>query len=67
MLVLVVFLSQFSWSQGIVSPIPKKAPVPKENPQTKEKIELGKMLYFDPRLSYNGTVSMQWICSVICR
>lgn len=57
MLIVLIFLSQFSWSQGIVSPIPKKPPVPKDNPQTKEKIELGKMLFFDPRLSYNGTVS----------
>jgi cytochrome c peroxidase len=31
--------------------------VPADNPLTAEKIELGKMLYFDPRLSVDGTVS----------
>jgi cytochrome c peroxidase len=30
---------------------------PKDNPTTDEKIELGRMLYFDPRLSGNGAVS----------
>jgi len=32
-------------------------PVPKDNPMTPEKIELGKMLYFDKRVSKDGTVS----------
>jgi cytochrome c peroxidase len=31
--------------------------VPEDNPLTKEKIELGKLLYFDPRISKDGTVS----------
>ncbi|MGE5446640.1 MAG: cytochrome-c peroxidase [Ignavibacteriales bacterium] len=31
--------------------------IPKDNPLTKEKIALGGKLYFDPRLSANGTVS----------
>lgn len=31
--------------------------VPASNPLTKSKIELGKQLYFDPRVSLNGTVS----------
>jgi cytochrome c peroxidase len=31
--------------------------VPDDNPITKEKIELGKLLYFDTRLSKDGTVS----------
>lgn len=30
---------------------------PVDNPSTKEKLELGKHLYFDPRLSGNGSVS----------
>lgn len=38
-------------------PLPDVPPIPVDNPQTKEKIELGKMLYFDPRLSSDGTVS----------
>ena len=37
--------------------LPEKAPEPVDNPSTPAKIELGKMLYFDPRLSSNGTVS----------
>jgi cytochrome c peroxidase len=32
-------------------------PVPKENPMTPEKIELGKQLYFDGRLSKDGQIS----------
>lgn len=32
-------------------------PVPADNPITPEKTELGKQLYFDPRLSKDGTVS----------
>jgi len=32
-------------------------PVPADNPMTAEKIELGKLLYFDKRVSKDGTVS----------
>lgn len=35
----------------------KPVPVPTDNPLTPEKIELGKQLYFDPRLSLDNTVS----------
>ena len=35
----------------------KNAPYPESNPQTPEKIELGKMLFFDRRLSGDGTMS----------
>ena len=47
-------------------PYPLKAPlgldeenfiIPKDNPITKAKVALGKQLYFDPRLSVDGTVS----------
>ena len=31
--------------------------IPKDNPLTKEKVELGKLLFFDKRLSVNNTVS----------
>lgn len=37
--------------------LPDKAPEPADNPSTKPKLELGKMLFFDPRLSMDGTVS----------
>jgi cytochrome c peroxidase len=45
------------------SPLPKvplglkPVPVPADNPMTPEKVELGKQLYFDPRLSCDDTVS----------
>ena len=35
----------------------KTTPVPEENPQTPEKAQLGKMLFFDRRLSGDGTMS----------
>lgn len=39
------------------SPLPVTPPVPAENPQTPEKIALGRQLFFDPRLSIDGSVS----------
>jgi cytochrome c peroxidase len=47
----------FSQSVYAWSVLPKEAPAPKENPTTPSKVELGKILYFDPRLSIDGTVS----------
>ncbi|MBI5632194.1 MAG: cytochrome-c peroxidase [Nitrospirae bacterium] len=35
----------------------KSVPIPKNNPQTPEKIELGRKLFFDRRLSGDGTTS----------
>lgn len=52
-----IFLILFSLGFAQNEALPQAAPVPKNNPQTPEKIELGKVLYFDPRLSYDGTVS----------
>jgi cytochrome c peroxidase len=37
--------------------LPDQPPVPADNAQSAAKIELGKQLYFDPRLSASGTVS----------
>ncbi len=37
--------------------LPETAPAPADNPTTEAKVELGKTLYFDPRLSSTGTVS----------
>lgn len=34
-----------------------KLPVPAGNPQTAEKVELGKLLFFDPRLSGNNAIA----------
>lgn len=37
--------------------LPKTPPIPKDNPQSKPKIELGRLLFFDPRLSLDNTIS----------
>ncbi len=37
--------------------LPTVAPAPADNPTTAEKVELGQLLYHDPRLSSTGTVS----------
>lgn len=37
--------------------LPDVAPAPASNPTTAARVELGKMLYFDPRLSSSGNVS----------
>ncbi|ESS66957.1 cytochrome c551 peroxidase Ccp [Methyloglobulus morosus KoM1] len=37
--------------------LPTEAPAPMDNPTTPAKVELGRMLYHDPRLSSTGTVS----------
>jgi cytochrome c peroxidase len=37
--------------------LPESAPIPADNPQSEAKIELGKVLFFDPRISSTGTVS----------
>jgi cytochrome c peroxidase len=37
--------------------LPDTAPAPADNPTTEAKVELGKMLYMDPRFSSTGTVS----------
>ncbi len=38
----------------ILQPLPAQPPIPADNPQSQAKVELGKQLYFDPRLSANG-------------
>jgi len=37
-------------------PLPA-VPIPQGNPQTPQKVELGKLLFFDPRLSGDGSIS----------
>ncbi|WP_027524829.1 cytochrome-c peroxidase [Bradyrhizobium sp. Ec3.3] len=44
-------------ARQIFKPIPSATPVVKDNPVTVEKAELGKMLFFDPRLSASGIIS----------
>ena len=38
-------------------PLPDQPPIPDDNPMSAAKIELGKQLYFDPRLSVNDSIS----------
>ena len=42
---------------GPFATLPEIPPIPEDNPQTGERIELGKLLYFDPRLSASGVIS----------
>ena len=51
-------LDQLKSLPGDLAPLPE-VPIPKDNPQSPDKIELGKMLFFDPRLSGNG----HWACA----
>jgi cytochrome c peroxidase len=44
-------------ARGIFSPIPDTPPTLEGNLQTPEKVELGKMLYFEPRLSASWLIS----------
>jgi len=40
-----------------LAPLPSTVPAPPDNPTTTTKVELGKMLFFDPRLSGDNTMS----------
>src|SRR4030065_2729198 len=57
-ILIVLFSSALSFSAlaGHLEPF-KSVPVPEHNLQTPEKIELGKKLFFDRRLSGDGTMS----------
>lgn len=44
-------------AQGLFKPLPDKPPALPGNPATPAKVELGKMLYFDPRLSQSHSIS----------
>jgi cytochrome c peroxidase len=44
-------------AQKSFKPVPAAAPLLKQNPATPDKVELGKMLYFDPRLSSSQIIS----------
>jgi cytochrome c peroxidase len=44
-------------SLAVFEPIPEAPPVPVGNPLTPTKVELGRMLYFDPRLSRSWLIS----------
>jgi cytochrome c peroxidase len=42
---------------GPLATLPDLPPIPEHNPMTPEKVELGKMLFFEPRLSLSGIIS----------
>lgn len=44
-------------AKNYFKPLPKQIPTPADNQMTKEKVELGKKLYYDPRLSLSGVIS----------
>ncbi len=44
-------------AKTIFKPIGDSIEAPESNPQTAEKVELGKKLFFDPRLSVSGVIS----------
>ncbi|NOY53600.1 MAG: cytochrome-c peroxidase [Deltaproteobacteria bacterium] len=44
-------------AQTLFKPIPTTVPVLKKNPITPEKVKLGRILYFDPRLSSSALIS----------
>lgn len=54
--VVLLGLSAQSFAGGF-EPLPLKAPEPADNPMSAAKVKLGKQLFFDPRLSVDGTVS----------
>lgn len=56
-LVPVIGLGLLSTSAFALQPLPGTPPIPADNPLTAAKIELGKQLFFDPRLSIDGTIS----------
>jgi cytochrome c peroxidase len=43
--------------KAILKPLPAISPIPADNPMTPEKIKLGKMLYWDRRVSKTGATS----------
>ncbi|MEW8690340.1 MAG: cytochrome c peroxidase [Candidatus Thiodiazotropha endolucinida] len=47
-----IFKAPYTWQA-----LPTSAPYPEDNPPTAEKIKLGKKLFFDTRLSADGTLS----------
>ena len=57
MIAVFTLMSVTTAQANIWQALPEKAPAPKDNPTTAAKVELGKTLYFDPRISSTGTVS----------
>lgn len=56
-IVLLTLLTSSVNAFDYLQPLPEKIPDSKNNPVTDAKVKLGKMLFFDPRLSLDGTLS----------
>lgn len=54
---LMLCVSPLAWPFDYFQPLPVAVPVPDSNPITPAKIQLGKQLFFDPRLSRDGALS----------
>lgn len=54
---LLLFVMGLSAAHAQMQALPDAPPIPTDNPQTAEKIELGRQLYMDKRLSKDNTVS----------
>lgn len=54
---LVLLLLSLSQAAFAFESLPVKPPIPSDNPMTASKVKLGQELYFDKRLSVDGTVS----------
>lgn len=58
-LIIILLMAGTSGAQGkpqALAPVPA-VPIPPGNPQTPQKVELGRLLFFDPRLSGDGGIS----------
>lgn len=62
---LLILVSLGSLNVWATMALPDKAPAPADNPLTPQKVTLGKMLFFDPRLSTDGKVSCNSCHNVI--
>lgn len=43
--------------RALLEPLPFLSPIPADNSMTRDKIELGAMLFFEPRISASGVIS----------
>ena len=52
-----LFSQQKKTKPAVLAPLPAEVPAPKDNPTTPAKVELGRQLFFDVRLSGNNRIS----------
>ncbi len=53
----VLLMTTSVWAYEPLHALPEAPPIPSDNPLTAEKVALGRQLYFDIRLSFNGKIS----------